>query len=229
MSDPSAATLSLSSPKLRFAIHGETGRWTGLHGGKTDLNWLSSEPGSTVGLPFVAASGTEAGNSIALPYTRASGNELVGVSERGEIATRLVLNGDQLDCELTLPDERGPRAGWRLDLAHLDLPIGAPPEQLMPVVIETAEDLSWSYILWERSEDDLLLVGVTSRFSAWRIHYSYAGHRMLGLSLLARADDVVCERPEFTYGRLPTTTKLAVHRWHDPRQRDRLRSYRRCV
>ena len=93
-----------------------------------------------------------------------------------------------------MPDFRGPRSGLVLDLDHLDSEDSSDiQDSLMPVMMETAPDLSWAWIAWHRSENDILLTVIDGPSAGWHINYSYAGHRMMGLDVLARADDVISE------------------------------------
>ena len=110
-----------------------------------------------------------------------------------------------------MPPRRGPRAGICLDLDHLDRE--ALPEDpqsrnitdpLMPVMVETAPDLSWAWIAWHRNDGDLLVTVVDGISAGWHIRYSYAGHRMMGFEILTQADDVIADH--WPAGRLPNTT-----------------------
>lgn len=200
---------------VTLTIDPTTGRWRSLHGGTTTRSWLAER--SDAGLPFVNATGAELGAAIELP-TMPHDAGSIGVSHRG--GTRLAVSGHDaaLTLELTLPDHRGPRSGLRLDLDHLDrCAIDDDPGQrdiqhaLMPVMMETDPDLGWAWVAWQRHEGDLHVVAVDGPSAGWHIRYSYAGHRMEGFEILARADDVIADSDRFAHGRLPTTTRLRVH------------------
>lgn len=196
---------------LELTIDPESGRWLKLVGGKVASNWLSNEAGARTGLPFVSATALDQGNVIPVRYESPTAESWVGKSLRGEVSVTVEPNPLGLTARLRMPDRRGPRAGWCLDLNHLDLPSDTVDNQVMPVVIQTAEDLSWAYILWERGADDYLVMAMEGPFAGWYIRYSFAGHLMYGFQMLARADDVIADVARFPSGRLPSTTKLTVH------------------
>jgi len=203
--------ISVSSPKLLLEIDPQNGRWLSLRGGKTQRSWLAAD--SDCGFPFVAGTGeVPCGHPIALSYGNGA-TSLEGRSERGGISLQLQCEGDALVAELTLPPRRGPRSGLILDLDHLDRGDGDDPERnihdtLMPVMMESADDLSWAWVAWQRAEDDFLITAVDGPSAGWFIRYSYAGHRMDGFQLLARADDVLATG--WPDGRLPAPDRLRV-------------------
>jgi len=80
----------------------------------------------------------------------------------------------------------------------------------MPVSVATSEKLDWAYLIWQRSVDDYLVTVLDGLSAGWRIKYSYAGHRMTGFEVLARADDVICPAERFPAGRLPAVTELKL-------------------
>lgn len=205
------STLSLQSDDLTLTVDAESGRWLSLIGGGSSLNWLASS--SDCGLPFVGADGQQPeGHTVLLP-THAKEEGLEGVSKRGGIRSSLAVNGGILLAELSLPPRRGPRSGWILDVDHLDRGDGDAPDRniqdaLMPVMMETAEDLSWAWVAWQRSEEEFLLTVIDGPSAGWHIRYSYAGHRMDGFQVLARADDVLA--PGWPDGRLPAPNRLSI-------------------
>ena len=114
---------------------------------------------------------------------------------------------DTLKFDLTIPLDCGPRAGIQMDLNILDLPDRTDWKyQCMPKIIEVDETFQYAYFVFSTSDDRYLTVAVNSPLAAWRIKYSYAGHRMTGFQLLTQADDVV------TGGRttLPAVEHLSV-------------------
>ena len=114
---------------------------------------------------------------------------------------------DTLKFDLTIPMDCGPRAGIQMDLNILDLPDRTDWKyQCMPKIIEVDETFQYAYFVFSTSDDRYLTVAVNSPLAAWRIKYSYAGHRMTGFQLLTQADDVV------TGGRttLPAVEHLSV-------------------
>jgi len=203
--------ITLVSDCLSLRLDPDTGRWVSLTGGKTGRNWLAEH--SDCGLPFVGGSGMEpCGHPVTLRCHQEEGT-VKGRSIRGEIGVTLSANGDVIEGELHLPTFRGPRSGWILDVDHLDRGDGDDPDRniqdtLMPVMMETAADLSWAWVAWQRSEEDFLVTAVEGPSAGWFIRYSYAGHRMDGFQILARADDVLA--PGWPEGRLPSPDSLCI-------------------
>ena len=195
---------------LTLTTDPETGRWVSLVGGKCPGNWLSNAEDSCCGLPFIGASALDRGCSIPVCYAQAEDGSLQAVSERGEVRVSVEAKGEGLAATVRLPDRRGPRSGWCLDLNHLDLPGDTVENQVMPVCMQTAEDLSWSMIVWQRGEADYLLTAFDGPFAGWYIRYSFAGHRMRGFDVYARADDVLVSGEGAATGRRPTVTELRV-------------------
>lgn len=196
---------------LQLTVDPDTGRWLKLEGGKNDSNWLSNEKDAKTGLPFVNATGLDQGNMIPVQYGVPTADRWVGTSIRGEVSVTIEPNPLGLTATMRMPDRRGPRSGWCLDLNHLDLPSDEVQHQVMPVVIQTAEDLSWAYILWQRGADDYLVMAMEGPFPGCYIRYSYSGHLIYGFQMLARADDVIADVSRFSSGRLPSTTSLTFH------------------
>jgi len=207
--------LTLSSGSLTLEVDAQSGRWLSLKGGRTNRNWLAED--SECGLPFVGGSGMEpCGHPVALRCEK-QGEEILGTSHRGGVVSTLRMEGDVLRGDLVLPAFRGPRSGWNLDLDHLDRGDGDDPERniqdtLMPVMMETAADLSWAWVAWQRSEDDILLTAIEGPSAGWHIRYSYAGHRMEGFQVLSRADDVLA--PGWPEGRLPSPDRISIRVAH---------------
>jgi len=220
-------TLQLATSDLSLCVDTDTGRWLSLVGGKRERNWLAA--GADTGLPFVAGTGElPAGHAVQMKVHQEAA-ELAGRSLRGGITERLWVEADVLWGELTLPQRRGPRSGWILDLDHLDRQSGEGErnirDTLMPVMMETAADLSWAWLAWQRAEDDLLLTLVDGPSAGWFIRYSYAGHRMEGFQVLARADDVIA--PDWPAGRLPDPDRLRIGLAHAAdREEARLKAHR---
>lgn len=158
--------------------------------GKT--NWLADGDRYRFGAPFV--NGTQSTETFLelTSYHAGSGTTLATASRSGASRVDYAFSDDHLDIVARLPVGCGPRTGLELDLNLLDLPTGTPwTEQVLPVVIYTAEDFSYAYFIWQRRTDEYLVMAIAAPFAAWRFKYSYAGHRLEGLQVLSQADDVV--------------------------------------
>ncbi|MDD6032106.1 MAG: hypothetical protein PUC47_01260 [Oscillospiraceae bacterium] len=174
----------------------QTGRISSLRDLEhADCDWTGGESLS-FGEPFI--NGTQETERL-LPCTAEyeSENEICFVSASG--GTRLVWSilPDGLALSYKTVPDCGPRMGVNLDLNLLDLVNGTPwQEQCMPTTIYTSPDCSYAYFIFSTSSKRCLALCVCSDFAAWRIKYSYEGHRMTGFQILSQADDVICdERP----------------------------------
>lgn len=118
-------------------------------------------------------------------------------SESGNTGIQWVFEEDRLNFDLSIPMDCGPRAGVQMDFNLLDIPNGIDWRyQCMPKVIDVDETFQYAFFVFATADDRYLAVMVNSPLTAWRIKYSYAGHRMLGFQLLTQADDVITgDRP----------------------------------
>jgi hypothetical protein len=189
---PMAAPLEVRGGDAVIQLDPATGAALALHRAGTPLNWIATTPDKRFGSPFLA--GTQQGEVfLGMKLQRdASHGGVEGASESGLTRLRWRGQADHLQLTCSFAPRRGPRAGLELDLNLVDLPTGSTPdEQCMPVLIHTADDLSYAYFLWRGPGDEHLAMVVDRPLTAWRIKYSRAGHHMTGFQLLACADDLV--------------------------------------
>lgn len=164
----------------------------GLYSPGNMSNWLAEGDQYRFGVPFV--NGTQAEETfLSLTSRVAEGDAaLIAASPSGATRVEYVFRDDHIAIGATLPVDCGPRTGIELDLQLLDLPTGIPwTEQVLPVVLYTADDCSFAYFVWQRHTGEYLITGVDSSFAAWRLKYDYRGRRVLGMQVLSQADDVV--------------------------------------
>jgi hypothetical protein len=155
------------------------------------IDWLPDGAPLRFAAPFV--NGTQASEVyLSLAAEAISPAHVRSKSVSGRTTLDLRADGEVLSIGLTHPPRIGPRAGLELDLDLLDLATGTDvAEQVMPHVLYTADDCSYAYFLWHRRNDQFLLMVVDEPFAAWRIKYSFNGHRMTGFQVLSIADDVI--------------------------------------
>lgn len=170
----------------------ETGGITGLYDRKnTSANWIATGEGMQFGVPFFnGVQWTE--NYLFCQFVEESQNGMVLRSESENTEIRWIFGEERLDVQMTVPTDCGPRAGIEMDLNLLDLPNGTDWRyQCMPKIIDVDESLEHAFFVFSTADDRYLALAVNSPFTAFRIKYNDAGHRMVGFQLLTEADDVV--------------------------------------
>ncbi|MGL4739141.1 MAG: hypothetical protein ACRCW2_17005 [Cellulosilyticaceae bacterium] len=160
-------------------------------------NWVAQGEGYQFARPFI--NGTQEGEQEikckVMDYCE-EGVKLQSDSGATQLAYRFEEESIWIDLEI--PVGLGPRAGLQMDFNLLDLPQnGSWEHQGMPTVIYTDEEQEYGYFIFETSDKRYLALCVHKPFAAWRIKYSYEGHRMTGFQILAEATDVYTgsERP----------------------------------
>ena len=185
-------TLVIERDSYRVELDRGSGAITGLYTLGSASNWVANTPAARFGVPFF--NGTQDQESLLALHPAKGDQGLLGPlfqSYAGRTRVRYAFGEPWIDIDAQLPRDSGPRAGLSLDLNILDLPTGSPwTEQVTPVVFYTDEALQYAYFIWQRSAQEYLALLVDGPFAAWRIKYSYAGHRMTGFQVLTQADDV---------------------------------------
>ncbi len=182
----------------------ESGQIQGLYDRfEPEQNWLAE--GGRFAVPFLH--GTQFGEDHQGIALFQDGNGLYGQSPSGLTRIRISPDDSILRLELQCPADNGPRIGMSMDLNFLDMPgHGTWEHQCMPKVIYTDESLAYAYFVFGTADGRYLILTVSSAFAAWRLRYSYEGHRIIGFQLLTQADDIRTDGR----GELPAVTRLAV-------------------
>ena len=80
-----------------------------------------------------------------------------------------------------------------MNLNFLDMPTVMDwKSQCMPKVIYTDDKYRYAYFIFAAADGRHLGMTINEEFAAWRIQYSYDGHKMTGFQILLQADDVIC-------------------------------------
>ncbi|MCC6580908.1 MAG: hypothetical protein IT440_10745 [Phycisphaeraceae bacterium] len=200
------SAIELQQGGIRLVFDPQTNHVTGLYGGASEADWISHAQGRRFGVPFVAGT-QQTETDVMLTRREIEPHRLIARSESRLTTLTWTMREDHVHAELSLPPRRGPRSGLSLDLDMLDLPDGNPwRQQVMPIGIHVADDLAYAWFIFHRADDDLLLMVVDGPLAAWRIRYSYLGHRMDGFQVLTEAQDVVPRDGT----RLPVMQRLSV-------------------
>jgi hypothetical protein len=192
MVEPKDEKLVVERDSYRVELDRGSGAIIGLYTLGSASNWVATPPAGRFGVPFF--NGTQDQESFLALHPTKGDQGLLGPlfqSYSGRTRVQYAFGEPWIHIDAQLPRDSGPRAGLSLDLNILDLPTGSPwTEQVTPVVLYTDEALQYAYFVWQRSAHEYLALLVDGPLAAWRIKYSYAGHRMTGFQVLAQADDV---------------------------------------
>lgn len=159
---------------------------------KDSANWVAAQKNCKFGVPFMG--GTQ-DKEDAVPCTvqEQSENSISFSSFSGATKLEWGLGEECLALNYRCMPDCGPRMGLELDLNLLDLGTGTPwTAQCMPTTIYTDPNCGYAYFIFTTSDGRYLSLCIDGSFAAWRIKYSYQGHRMTGFQVLSQADDVIC-------------------------------------
>lgn len=175
---------------LRFNTN--NGQITGLFDSKNPIaNWIGEDSNSTFGIPFINGTYWNE-NNICSQIDNFDEDSLSISSEYGGLKLKYSFYDERIDIELHTVIDCGPRSGLQMDLNLLDTATNGDWQwQCMPKTIYTDENRKYAYFIFSTSDNRFIAVALDSEFAAWRIKYSYAGHKMTGFQLLNQADDVV--------------------------------------
>lgn len=145
------------------------------------------------GVPFI--NGTqEKENAVACSAVKCTENEVEFQSPSGATGTLWEMGEKFIHLRYSNVPDCGPRMGLKMDLNLLDLNTGSNwQEQCMPTTIYTDPDYEYAYFIFTTSDGRYMTLCVNGPLAAWRIKYSYEGHRMTGFQVLSQADDVRCD------------------------------------
>lgn len=184
-----------------------SGEITGLYDWKNPkASWTAEESGKKFGIVFLH--GTQWGEDE-LPFAtvRETEDGYVAASATGTTVVQYRMEDDRIQIAMKTGKDCGPRMGLQMNFNLLDMPTRESWQcQCMPRVIYTDENNAYAYFVFGSADGRFLGVTVNEEFAAWRIKYSYDGHKMTGFQILSQADDVKCEKGKC----LPDTDRLSV-------------------
>lgn len=183
-----------------------SGKWVGLYDTfNPEANWIPEEEEHGFCAPFMH--GTQNGeDDIPLSYVYKD-SVLEGTSPWKGTHNKILFQEDRICIFYNTVPDNGPRAGLHMNLNLLDLPTsGTVREQCMPKIIYVDENYQYAYFVFATGDHRYMILTVSSPFAAWRIHYSYEGHRMTGFQILTQADDVLTDGR----GALPICSSLEI-------------------
>lgn len=191
----------------RLEYNSATGEITGLYDKVNPVaNWKAEEPEKKLGTVFIH--GTQWAEDE-IPFSKVEDTEkgFECISKTDITRIRYDLEDDRICMEMHTVKDCGPRMGIQMNLNFLDLPTkNTWQSQCMPKVIYTDPECRYAYFVFATADGRFLGLTVDGEFAAWRIKYSYAGHKMTGFQILSEADDVKCPA-----GRtLPDVNELSV-------------------
>lgn len=191
----------------RLEYNSTTGEITGLYDRVNPLaNWKAEEPEKKLGTVFIH--GTQWVEDE-IPFSKVEDTEdgFQCISKTDITRIRYHLMDDRICMEMNTAKDCGPRMGIQINLNFLDLPTnGTWQSQCMPKVIYTDNECRYAYFVFATADKRFLGLTVDGEFAAWRIKYSYAGHRMTGFQILSEADDIKCPAGR----KLPDVNELAA-------------------
>ena len=185
----------------------KTGEITGLYDRINPVaNWKAESEEKKLGTVFIH--GTQwSEDEIPFGTVEETKEGLRSVSETGMSEVQYRFKEDCIHIEMKTCKDCGPRTGLQMNLNLLDLPTKETWKyQCMPKVIYTDDSYSYAYFVFATADGRFMGMTIDKEFAAWRIKYSYEGHKMTGFQVLSEADDVKC--PKGTY--LPDVDHLSI-------------------
>ena len=197
--------LAITKNSYELRLDQQTGLIIGLFDkSNPGANWAANGDGYRFGAVFLAGA-QDKETDIRLNFSPSERQPLKWISESG--ATSLVYEAlpDQLLLCANLPVNCGPRIGIELDMNLINMN-GNPLYQCMPCTIYTSPETDYAYFIFSTPDGRYMTLTIQADFAAWRIKYSYWGHRMAGFQILSQADDVITKPGQM----LKTTDALRI-------------------
>lgn len=169
-------------------------------------NWKAEACDKKLGTIFIH--GTQS-REDEIPFSRVEQTEngFMAASATGASSICYSFEEDRIQIQVNTEKDCGPRAGVQMNLNMLDMPASSGwKSQCMPKVIYTDDKCGYAYFIFAAADGRFLGMTINGEFAAWRIKYSYEGHKMTGFQILFQADDVICEEGR----RLPATDHLSI-------------------
>lgn len=183
--------MRISKKGYSLILDDQSGRITALcDSTNTQANWVAAGENVFFGVPFINGTQWEE-NNIFCAVKDASETSVKASSPVGAIELNYQFREEEFSCVLKTVTGVGPRVGLNLDWNLLDMPgCEDSRHQCMPHVLYTDEEYEYAYLIFSTPDGRYAAITMEG-FAAWRIKYSYAGHRMIGFQVLTQADDVV--------------------------------------
>src|SRR5690625_4936779 len=100
---------------------------------------------------------------------------------------------DYFSIHTTFNRQKGPRMGINVDFSFLDTDDDGFENKLMLTDMYIDPNYLYGYFLFRQFSGQYVVMTINDRFSAYRLKYSYYGHRVLGMQILANASDVIVD------------------------------------
>lgn len=192
-------------PKYNIEIDKETGKVMRFVSELCDENLVASGDSFCFGQPFVWGTQWDE-KRVLCEFVDGNEAEAHFISRSRLSKVDYYFKDNSLEISFQVPEMRGPRSGIELDFNFLDLPTGADwQKQLVPGTLYTDSDLEYAYFIMKYPQGGYVVLVVTSPFAAWRLKYSYAGHKIMGMQILAEASDVIV----FGRDKLPSVSQIS--------------------
>lgn len=196
----------INKSSYKITLDESTGKLTGIYdSADPKTNWLKENDKTGFCAPFIH--GTQWNQDYLVCPLKVKDGYIFGETESLATKIKILPEDDIIRISFETPVDNGPRIGLQMNLNLLDLPYeGSNLKQCMPKIIYVDENYKYAYVVFGTSDHRYLILTVSSPLAAWRIEYSYFGHRILGFQLLTQADDVRTDgRPS-----LPAVEKLDI-------------------
>src|SRR5690625_4000503 len=145
-------------------------------------------------------------SSFALPFDRSTQQKerTIPLKLHNQNDTSLSFTGKNVKQNYQFYDEffsihtaftrqKGPRMGINVDFSFLDTDDDTFENKLMLTDMYIDPDYLYGYFLFRQYNGQYVVMTINDRFSAYRLKYSYYGHRVLGMQILANASDVIVD------------------------------------
>lgn len=184
-----------------------TGEITGLYDMlNPEANWKAEASDKKMGTIFLHGT-QDCEDEIPFSKVERTDNGFTGTSATGVSSVAYAFEEDRIQIKVKTDKDCGPRVGVQMNLNLLDMPTRLSwVNQCMPKVIYTDDEFGYAYFIFATADGRFLGLTVNGEFAAWRIQYSYDGHKMTGFQILMQADDVICEEGR----RFPSVDSLSL-------------------
>lgn len=150
-------------------------------------NWKAEADDKKLGTIFIH--GTQS-REDEIPFAEIENMEkgFKGISATGASRIQYEFEEDRIHIAVKTEKDCGPRMGVQMNLNFLDMPTVMDwKSQCMPKVIYTDDKYRYAYFIFAAADGRHLGMTINEEFAAWRIQYSYDGHKMTGFQILLQA------------------------------------------
>src|SRR5699024_6912410 len=163
-----------------------TGQITRLTNGADDINIVKKDKGR-FGIPF--EKGTQK-NAKYVPFNqyKAKGDQWVFTGKNSKLIYEF--SQEHFNFRLQFHEIKGPRQGIQCDFNFLDSDLQGPEDKLMLTDFYIDQQTMYAYFLFRRFDGKYVVMTVNQPFAAYRLLYSYFGHKVVGMQLLICVTDL---------------------------------------